>query len=206
LYGDGVFQLSVVNLLMRLGMHFKFLLALGVLLVSALAHAVPPLERGGYIGGGIGASELDDDNFFVDNGADLRDDEDSALQLLGGYRFNRHFAVEGRYVDLGEFDVDGFDLDVDAVSVHAVLLIPIGNDGWELYGQLGLGRINVEILGDDQEETVGSAGLGVRYFATENLGIGLSFDGYAWEEDDSPNGRDYDIAVTSAVLRVEYIF
>jgi len=181
-------------------------LALGLFLLSGLVNAAPPLESGGYIGGAIGASELDDDNFFVDNGFDLRDDEDSALQLFGGYRFNRYFAVEGRYAYLGEFDVEGSDLDVDAVSVHAVLLVPIGNDGWELYGQLGLGRINVEILGEDEDETVGAAGLGVRYFATENLGIGLSFDGYAWEEDDSPNGRDYDIAVTTATLRVEYIF
>lgn len=184
----------------------KTFLACGLFLLGGLAIAAPPLERGGYIGGGIGASELDDDNFFVDNGVNLRDDEDSALQLHGGYKFNRHFAIEGRYAYLGEFDVEGFDLDVDAVSVHALLLLPIGNDGWELYGQLGLGIINVEILGEDEDETVGSAGLGLRYFATENFGIGLSLDAYAWEEDDSPNGRDYDIAVSTVQLRLDYIF
>lgn len=184
----------------------KVLFAAVLLSVFGVAHAVPPLEQGWYIGGALGASELDDDNFFVDNGLNLRDDEDSSAGIFGGYKFNRYFSLESRFTYLGEFDVSGADVDTDVVSVHGVLTLPIGRQGWELLWQLGVGRINFDFPGGDEDETVGSAGVGVRYYVTENLGLALKFDSYLFEADDAPNGRDYDIDINTAQFAVSYIF
>jgi OOP family OmpA-OmpF porin len=165
-------------------------------LVSA-SYAAEPLQNGFFIGGSVGSSELDDDGAF--NGLSF-DDSDTAFGILAGYKFNKNFAVEARYTDTGSFEVEFIDIDTEVISIHAVGIIPFAN-GWSIYGQLGLGRVNLDAggLGDD-DETVGSAGLGVSYNATENLSFAFQVDAYAWEED------DLDPAITTAQLVARYAF
>jgi hypothetical protein len=70
--------------------------------------------------------------------------------------FLPYFALEGRYVDLGTFTVNTLDIDVTATSIHAVGIVPFGESGWELFGQLGLGVVNFDLSGpsDEDEEAV----------------------------------------------------
>ena len=117
----------------------------------------------------------------------------------------RHFSVEGRYTDFGTFSVEGFGFDASVLSAHAVGIIPFGSSDWEIFGQVGLGSLDVELPGASSEsEAVGSAGLGVRFSPTENFSFAAQFDAYAYE--DTSLGTAYDIGFTATSLTLPYIF
>jgi len=173
-----------------------------ILAVFTSAQAAEPLERGGYIGGGGGTSMFDDDGAL--SGLSV-DDTDTSLMLFGGYKFFKYLSVEGRYTSFGTFDVEGFDLDASAVSVHVVGIVPFGTSGWELFGQLGLGTVNLEFEDDeDEDETAAAAGIGVRFSPSPNFAIGIQTDVFVWEEDDF--GSTYDIAVGGTALTARFLF
>ena len=95
------------------------------------------------------------------------------------------------------------------MSVHAVGYIPFGSSGWELFGQLGLGRLNIDTnCCGDEDETVGSAGIGVRWYPITNLGLSLQVDAYAWEDDsfEDIGGPSYDLAIGTTQLAVHWLF
>ncbi len=172
--------------------------------LSFTASAAEQKARGFYIGGSFGVSSLDDDGAF--NFLEF-DDSDTAYGIFGGYKFFKYLAVEGRYTDFGSFSVsDGFDtenLDISVLSLHAVGIVPFGASGWELFGQLGIGTANIDCDGCS-DETVVSAGIGVRFYPTSNLGISLQTDAYVWEEDDF--GTTYDIVVVGTQVGIQYAF
>ena len=166
-----------------------------------VADAAAPAENGAYIGAGLGITTLEDDGLF--NGLTV-DDSDSGFGIFGGYKFFKHLAVEARYTDFGTFTVEGLGIDASVVSVHAVGIIPFADSGWELFGQLGLGTVDINVLGDSTSENVGSAGLGVRYSFSENLSLGLQTDAYAYEEVDF--GTTYDIGVVQTAITIRFSF
>lgn len=173
------------------------------LLVSSwcVADAAAPAEKGAYIGGAFGMTTLEDDGLF--NGLTV-DDSDSGFGIFGGYKFFKHLAVEGRYTDFGTFTVEGLGIDASVVSVHVVGIIPFADSGWELFGQLGLGTVDISIPGDSSSESVGSAGIGVRYSFSENLSLGVQTDAYAYEEVDF--GTTYDIGVVQTAITIRLSF
>ena len=182
-------------------------LAFGIISLTLLASpalGAAPKEKGFFIGGAFGTTEFDDDGAF----SWLRfDDTDTSITLSAGYKFFRYFAVEARYADLGTYTISsGFareSFDLSVVSAHAVGIIPFGQSGWEIYGQLGLGRIDVE-CGGCGDETAGSAGLGVRFSPAAQFAVGVQIDAYAWEEDDFD--RTYDLSVATIQLAFQYLF
>ena len=180
------------------------------------AFASEPPARGFYIGGSAGITELDDDGAASDlSGGGVSfslDESDSSFGLYGGYKILKYLAVEGRLVNLGSYTLtgsDGFttaseDIDLSVISAHVVGIVPFGASGWELFGQLGLGRMNIDTDFGDEDETAGSAGIGVRWYPIPNLGLSLQVDAWAWEEDD---GFDtYDFSVASSQLAIHYLF
>ncbi len=179
----------------------KILVGLVVLAVSSAAFAEPAKERGAYIGAGFASTMFDDGGAFA--GSDL-DDSDAGLGVFGGYKFLKHFAVEARYNNFGTFTIEGFGLDVSSLSVHAVGIIPFGDSGWELFGQLGLGTVNFELDGFSEDESVGSAGLGVRYSWSRKFAVAAQLDAYAYE--DTSLGASYDVGVMSTMISFQYIF
>ena len=166
-----------------------------------VADAAAPAEKGAYIGGAFGSTTLEDDGLF--NGLAF-DDSDSGFGIFGGYKFFKYLAVEGRYTDFGTFTVEGLGIDASVVSIHAVGIIPFGASGWELFGQLGLGSVDISIPGDSTSETVGSAGMGVRYSFTENFSVGVQTDAYAYEEADF--GSTYDVGVIQSAITIRLGF
>jgi opacity protein-like surface antigen len=180
----------------------KKLVLLGVLSIAAVAaNAAEPPQRGAYIGGAFGSSVFDDDGAFF--GLDF-DDRDQSFQGHAGYRFFRHFAIEGRYTDYGTFRLETIDLDATAVSVHAVGIIPFGSSGWELFGQIGLGSLEVDILGTDETQTTFAGGIGIRYYASPNLSIGVQTDVHVWE--DELQGFEYIPGVGASQIAVQLSF
>ncbi len=193
-------------------MKFKALMIFIFLFASGVVAAQGVKEKGWYIGGAFGVTEFDDDGLFDGSGV-VVDDEDSSIQLYGGYKFLKYFALEGRLIDLGSYTFSdqfnpsiSFDLDAAAFTVNAVGILPLGSTLWELFGQLGLGQINLDIAGfDDEDETIGSAGIGVRVTPTEHFSVALQVDAYAWE-DDSFAGQTFDLSIATTQVAFQYNF
>ena len=87
-------------------------------------------------------------------------------------------------------------------------LIPFGDSGWELFGQLGLGTLSVKASGPggfaDIDEDVFSGGVGLRFSPTENFSLAVQTDVYVWEDDST--GFVYDMSVGGTQLSAQFIF
>jgi OOP family OmpA-OmpF porin len=178
------------------------ILATLLIVVCGVATAAEPNARGGYIGGALGVSTFDDDGAF--SGFNF-DDQDTAFQVHGGYKFLKYFAVEARYVNFGTFALDGFGVDVTAASIHAVGIIPFGTSGWELFGQIGTGQVTFESTGfADEDETTVAGGIGVRYNVSQGFSVAVQTDVYVWEDDSF--GNVYDFAVGGSQLAFQLSF
>lgn len=185
--------------MLRITTVFAVLLALG-----ANADAAETLPNGPYFGAGVGASTYDDDGAF--NGLSF-DDSDTSLQLFGGYKFFENFAVEGRYQDFGTFSVTGVqtvNLDVSAISVHAVGIIPFGTSGWELFGHLGIGTVNQDAVVVEDDVSAAAGGIGVRWYPTRNFSLSAQTDVLVWQDDSFV--QTLDVSVGATQIAVQYIF
>ena len=81
---------------------------IGAAAIAALSGPGYAQQTGWYVGAGIGPSGAPIDDDFVQvagatAGTISRDDSDTGWKLFAGYRADRHFALEGAYVKLGEF-------------------------------------------------------------------------------------------------------
>ena len=122
----------------------------GVINVSASADEVK--NQGWFAGLGIGASSYEAEESL--------DTSDTVLTGFGGYRFNKHLAVQGNVVDLGKYEGDGGVLnsvDLSGFSFTANGILPLGSNGVELYGRLGLAALKYtqkfDLLGSELENS-----------------------------------------------------
>jgi OmpA-OmpF porin, OOP family len=125
-------------------------LAVAVLIGSTLAAGgVSAQETGFYLGGSLGPSTFKE---FCAGGPTVLtcDDKDMAWKLFGGYRFSRHIAVEGTYVDWGEVSgtVSGpvrvVPLSQTGIGISAVGSVPLG-PRFSLLGKFGFFRTEQEL-------------------------------------------------------------
>ena len=116
----------------------KSLLFLTIMLVAA-AVPVSAVENGFYLGGSIGGSTLEVQDFDEDFGAFRFSDGDTAYKLFGGFRFLNFLAVEAGYVDLGD------PTDIIASIEGDELEVQIGVKGWDAFavGLLPLGPVDL---------------------------------------------------------------
>ena len=173
----------------------QLLLAVVLLAAFGIANADAPKGKGLYLGGSAGNVVLDDDG---SSAGTLLDDSDSVVGVYLGYKFFQYMAIEARYSNLGSYTASILTLDISAVSLNAVGMIPFGSSGWELFGQVGLAEIgidnNVQGLGDLEDNAV-TAGIGVRWHITQNIALGAQVDAYAWSNDTI--GSDFDLGVAT---------
>jgi len=200
---------SIKSLYSRHCISFVPVLSAAVLLCAGgSAMAAEQAARGFYAGGMVGATSFEDDGLF--NGYKF-DDSGVGYAVFGGYKFFRYLAVEARLSYLGSYSVDDpytgqkDEFDASAISAHVVGIIPFGSSGWELFGQLGIGSVKFDAncCGDDNQ-TMGSAGIGVRFYPTPHLGISLQTDAFAYEED--TYYKSYDLGIAETQLGIQYIF
>lgn len=181
---------------------FRKLIAVAALMaLFTSVQAAEPLKSGAYVGGGGGTSSFDDDGVIS---SFLRDGSDKAFLLFAGYKFSEYVSVEARYTNFGSFSFGGVAMDVDAVSVHAVGALPFGESGWELFGQIGLGKVQHDIEysgGDDQSAVAG--GIGVRFSPMKNMSVAIQSDVFAWES--TSFGATADWSVDGTVLSVRFV-
>lgn len=165
--------------------------AVAALLLASPAAASPP---GWYATLTLGSSNASIPDAVVDvagAGASSvkRDERDPGFKVLAGYRFSRHFAIEGGYAHLGEFratrDVTApaagtlnADLRVIGLVIDGVGMLPLGR-GFTAYGRIGALLSEVRTLrtaggiaGTPPGASAASShdGLDLKY------GIGLQYD------------------------------
>jgi OOP family OmpA-OmpF porin len=105
-----------------------------------------------YVGGNIGQSRAKIDDARITPllpGATISDDnKGNAFKLFGGYQFNRNFAVEGGYFNLGEFGYTATTaptlaatlngkIKLQGLNLDAVGMLPMG-DKFSVFGRVGM--------------------------------------------------------------------
>ena len=177
----------------------QLLLAVVLLGAFGIANADAPKAKGFYVGGSAGNVVIDDDNALA---GFLVDDSDTVLTVFAGYKFFQYLSLEARYSNLGSYDVAIDELDVKAVSVNVVGMIPFGTSGWELFGQVGLAQMDVNVAASN--ETATTAGIGVRWHINQSIAIGAEIDAYVWSDDDL--GSQFDLGVATQQLTFQINF
>lgn len=202
-------------------------------LVAATA-GIPPVafaqDTGWYVGAGVGQSKIDIDEAGIN--AQLRalgaasattssDEKDTGWKLFGGYQFNKNFAVEGGYVDLGRFSAFSTTVPAGTLSLRAtstawnldaVGILPFGNN-FSLLGRVGVvrsetkvsaagtGAVVVLVPNLKDHDTNYKLGLGLGYDFTKSLGVRGEWERYRVA--DGTGGRD-DVDLFSVSLRVKF--
>lgn len=166
-------------------------------------------NEGLYLGAGIGGATLDSDSFdqLNDLGANT-DDSDTAYKLFAGYQFNPNFALEGSYLDFGEFDANlgpkSLEASAEGFGFSLVGKLPIQN-GFSLHAKAGLiawdGDIDYRDSSTGLSASLGGDGtdpyygLGAEYQVNQVI-LRAEYERYEL----SDSGEDFEIDLASASL------
>ena len=207
--------------------------ASGTLGLAALAAIASPFAVGddaGWYGGlNIGRSRADIDNTKITGslqGAGLattsmtEDNRDTGYKLFAGYKFNRNFALEGGYFDLGKF---GFaattapagtlngDIKLRGLNLDAVGILPF-TEKFSAFGRVGAnyaqtrdsfsgtGAVNVIRPNPSTRETNYKFGAGLQYDFTQSVGMRAEVERYRIN-DAVGNKGDVDLFSVGLVYR-----
>jgi OOP family OmpA-OmpF porin len=183
----------------------KIILIAGVLLAlctNVYAADKNVKQMGVYLGATVGATKYDDDGAVTDSNFD---DEDYLAQIIAGYKFNKYFALDARYVDLGNYSDSSGKVDITAWSGNVVGSYPFTNSGWEAFGQLGYGRLTGDsnCCGKDTENTA-TAGLGIRWSLNRHLSFSGQLD--TWQFRVNGDDRNYTQYISALSAGIQYVF
>ena len=173
----------------------KVLLASGLALSGLLAATQASAQA--FVGGSFGKSDIDSEitDGLITSGS--VDGKDTGFKVFGGYMFNRHFGVEGAYVNLGEVSysgdffglpVTGGKVEVSGFNVAALGSYPI-TEQFSVFGKIGLFIWEVEAsdttggvpFSAKEDGTDISFGVGLGYNFTRNLGVRLEWERFKVE-------------------------
>lgn len=168
-----------------------------------------------YIGGNYGATKESVDNGEIANtiiGGGLTsiddDESDRGYKLFAGYQFNRYFAMEAGYVDLGDFNMEverapgtgmlngetsykGYNLDVVGTLPLTPRLSAFGRVGAFRYETeenfIGTGSL-AAAMSRDESDTGYKFGAGLEYSFTERLSARIEAERYRIEDMLGDNG------------------
>ncbi len=183
---------------------------LGLLALAVIASpfAVAADDAGWYGGINIGQSRAKIDDARISAqllGAGLTttsiadDNRDTGYKLFGGYKFNKNFALEGGYFDLGKFGFKATtvplgtlsgNIKLKGVNLDAVGILPL-TEKFSAFGRLGLnyaqardsftstGAVPVPTNPNPRKsDTNYKLGLGLQYDFTESLGMRVEAERY----------------------------
>ncbi|MCY1207549.1 Outer membrane protein beta-barrel domain protein [compost metagenome] len=121
-------------------------------------------DRGLYVGGGVTRVETDEHSLS---------DDDNAYKAYIGYRLNPYLAIEGAWVDLGNFEGDRGDFEGHSVQAAAHLGVPVG-DRLRLFASAGVHAwdADADVAGDSSDLDL-TYGLGVELDVFRNVGVRL---------------------------------
>lgn len=160
-------------------------------------------ENGIYVGANYGYLKVD--------GKDDFDDNSDVIEGLVGYRFNQYLAIEGGYVNFGDYGNSLSNAETDGYTAALKVSYPIV-DRVELYakgGQLWYST-DYDVLGfsGNKDDEGVFAGAGVAFKVTDRFLINAE---YTWYDagitvENVSNGADTDTDFKQASLGVEYRF
>lgn len=186
-------------------------------------------DTGWYGGVNIGRSSANIDNANITGNllgsgfattSISNDDSDTAYKLFGGYKFNKNFALEGGYFDLGRF---GFaattvpagtlngNIKLRGLNLDAVGILPI-NEKFSAFGRVGLnyaeakdsfsgsGAVNVLNSSPSKRDTNYKFGAGLQYDFTPALGMRAEAERYRIDDAVGSKG-DIDVLSVGLVYR-----
>jgi OOP family OmpA-OmpF porin len=201
-------------------------------LVALAAIACPfavAADPGWYGGANVGQSRANIDDARITSsllGAGFTassivdDDRDIGFKLFGGYQFNRNFALEGGYFNLGKFGFTATtvpagtltgDIKLQGVNLDAVGILPI-TDKFSAFGRAGLayaqtrdsftrtGAVTVTNPNPSKNDTNYKFGLGLEYALTPSLGLRAEAERYRIN-DAVGNRGDVDLFSVGLVFR-----
>jgi len=211
----------------------KLASASGTLGLSVLAAIVSPFamadDLGWYRGLNIGQSRAKiDDARIVSSllGAGFamtsinEEDRGTGFKVLGGYKFNRNFALEGGYFDPGKY---GFaattvpagtlsgSIQLRGLNLDAIGVVPI-TEKFSAFGRAGLnyadardsftgtGLVNVFNPNSSKRDTNYKLGLGLQYDFTQSLGMRFEAERYRINEAVGSRG-DIDLFSVGLIYR-----
>jgi OmpA-OmpF porin, OOP family len=191
----------------------------GALALTATAHAAD--DAGLYGGINLGRSHLDLSGGNIDSrlagqgvtASSTAEQRDTAWSLVGGYRFNHHWATEASYVDLGRFgykstatapaagNITG-DYRFSGYGLSGVGILPL-QSGFSIYAKAGLLLARTEIdasasgglpaTSASNRSTNGTYGLGVSYDITKSIAARAEWNRYARVGDSNTGRSDIDM-------------
>lgn len=132
----------------------------------------------GYLGGSVGVTKVDEEGFEDDNG----------FKITGGYKFNKNFALEASYVDLGEFQAEDevvevieylvgeslreVSVDITGIELSAVGFAPV-SDNAAFFARVGIFKWDADVR---VETTWYGSGTSTEDGSDPFLGAGFYFD------------------------------
>lgn len=168
-------------------------IATALLAAGPAAAQLKSPDSGFYIGGGLGRTDSDQGGAI--------DNKDNAWKAFGGYQFNRYFAVEGGYVDLGQVSLPGATLDSKAWQGSAVGSLPL-TEKFALTGKLGLAQTETRVSGfGSDDNTDPTYGLGLRYDFTRQFGLRGEWERFRLGGGPVTGKSDTDLYSVNAVFR-----
>ena len=192
---------------------------LGLVALAAIASPFAMADDAGWYGGlNIGQSKAKIDDAKITstllggglNTTSITDDNrDTGYKLFGGYKFNRNFALEGGYFDLGKFKFSATtapagtlngEIKLRGLNLDAVGILPI-TPKFSAFGRIGLqyARSEDSFSGTSAANSSASksaanykAGVGVQYDFTPSLGMRGEWERYRID-DAVGNSGDIDL-------------
>jgi OmpA-OmpF porin, OOP family len=164
-------------------------------------------DSGWYVGAGIGQSKAKIDDARITSGllgagltttSMTEDKHDTAYKIFGGYKFNRNFALEGGYFNLGQFGFTSTTnpagtltgkIKAQGLNFDAVGILPI-TERFSAFGRIGAqyaqakdsfsgtGAVTVADPSPSKSAFNYKAGVGVQYDFTESLGMRGEWENY----------------------------
>lgn len=203
---------------------------LGLVALAAIASPFAMADDSGWYGGAnIGQSRatIDDPKitsslltggFTTSSITD--DDRSTGYKIFGGYQFNKNFALEGGYFDLGKFGFTATtvpagtlsgNIKVRGLNLDVVGILPI-TDKFSAFGRAGMnyadardsftgtGAVRVTNPNPSKRDTNYKVGLGLQYAFTESLAMRAEVERYRIN-DAVGNKGDIDLVSVGLVYR-----
>lgn len=185
---------------------------LGFVTAAFIALPAAAQDTGVYVGGHIGQASVKEFCDGVGGTGVSCEDSDTAWKALVGYQFNRNFAVELGYIDLGEVDARGpggtVSAEATAFELVAVGSLPVA-DRFSVYGKLGLfrgetdARVNTVLrnLSLSETNTDLTFGFGARFDVSRNFAVRAEWQRYSDVGGGDIGESDVDVISIGALFR-----
>ena len=200
--------------------------------LAALAAIVSPLaladDSGWYVGANVGQSRAKIDDAGISArllgggfASSIIDDErKSGYKLFGGYKYNKYFALEGGYFDLGHFGFTATtvpagtlsgNIQLKGLNLDAVGILPIMQN-LSAFGRVGVnyaqardsfagtGAVNVLNPNPSKRDLNYKFGAGLQYAFNESLALRLEAERYRIN-DAIGNRGDVDLVSVGLIYR-----